>query len=65
MKNLALNNNGNNISSSVVVGQQHGGGGVGAMTTTTAVARMPTIVTAVSFVFGLAFGLFLFSRERE
>jgi hypothetical protein len=35
------------------------------MTTTTAVARMPTIVTAVSFVFGLAFGLFLFSRERE
>ncbi len=65
MKNLAPNNNGNNISSSVVVGQQHGGGGVGAMTTTTAVARMPTIVTAVSFVFGLAFGLFLFSRERE
>ena len=65
MKNLAPNNNGNNISSSVVVGQ-HGGGGVGAMTTTTtAVARMPTIVTAVSFVFGLAFGLFLFSRERE
>ncbi|CAL6378326.1 unnamed protein product [Bathycoccus prasinos] len=64
MKNLAPNNNGNNISSSVVVGQQHGGG-VGAMTTTTAVARMPTIVTAVSFVFGLAFGLFLFSRERE
>ena len=63
MKNLAPNNNGNNISSSVVVGQQHGGG-VGAMTTT-AVARMPTIVTAVSFVFGLAFGLFLFSRERE
>ena len=34
------------------------------MTTTTAVARMPTIVTAVSFVFGLAFGLFLF-RENE
>ena len=65
MKNLAPNNNGNNISRSVVVGQQHGGG-VGAMTTpTTAVARMPTIVTAVSFVFGLAFGLFLFSRERE
>ncbi|CAL6380815.1 unnamed protein product [Bathycoccus prasinos] len=65
MKNLAPNNNGNNISSSVVVGQQHGGG-VGAMTkTTAAVARMPTIVTAVSFVFGLAFGLFLFSRERE
>jgi hypothetical protein len=29
------------------------------------VARMPTIVTALSFVFGLAFGLFLFSRERE
>ncbi len=64
MKNLAPNNNGNNISSSVVMGQ-HGGGGVGAMTTMTAVARMPTIVTAVSFVFGLAFGLFLFSRERE
>mmetsp|Transcript_8987 Transcript_8987/g.28951 ORF Transcript_8987/g.28951 Transcript_8987/m.28951 type:complete len:121 (-) Transcript_8987:146-508(-) len=64
MKNLAPNNNGNNISSSVVMGQ-HGGGGVGAMTPTTAVARMPTIVTAVSFVFGLAFGLFLFSRERE
>ena len=40
-----------NISSGVVAGQQQ--------------ARMPTIVTAVSFVFGLAFGLFLFSRERE
>ena len=64
MKNLAPNNNGNNISSSVVVGQQHGGG-VGAMTTTTAVARMPTIVTAVSFVFGRAVGVFLFLRERE
>ena len=33
--------------------------------TTTMTMRMPTIVTAVSFVFGLAFGLFLFSRERE
>ena len=33
--------------------------------TTTMTTRMPTIVTAVSFVFGLAFGLFLFSRERE
>ena len=32
---------------------------------TTTMTRMPTIVTAVSFVFGLAFGLFLFSRERE
>ena len=31
----------------------------------TTMTRMPTIVTAVSFVFGLAFGLFLFSRERE
>ena len=40
-----------NISSGVVAGQQQ--------------ARIPTIVTAVSFVFGLAFGLFLFSRERE
>jgi hypothetical protein len=63
MKNLAPNNNGNNISSSVVVGQQHGGG-VGAMTTTTAVARMPTIVTAVSFVLASRLVCFCF-RENE